>query len=622
MLEFKYPYTDTSVLNLDWFLEQFKLLVEEWKSTEEKWAEMQQNFQTLESTVQTFTTFVENYFENLDVQQEINNKLNAMALDGTLSDLLAPLVDDKLPDVVDTKLPGVVADQLSNEVAQQLPAEVAAQIDDAVAPGIPGAVTDWLDDNVNPVGSAVTIDSSLTIAGSAADAKVVGDILRNISYDGRTMKIIRPANTWHEGIWINNAESPSTSYYYSDKIAATPGDIIYVNNITRGAVTMRFVEFYDNNNTIVHQSLTSVDYYTVPLGAVSFIVTTYSQEISLKYLQIKQFTSLDKTRLVHNDLSIRNIDTILVGNQKYVLAQNIDNKKNCLYSFFGKFSQFGELEISHGDSGDYGAIKMRIDETYITIYDYQNNQMQQFTHGLTMTDFIFVTIKVQDTSFARAEVNVVTNGGSYKASSVIFFGSNGIIYAKPLYNMTDVEFVYTIMDLEKPVYIFGDSYIALADGNKWPSFAINDNDNNMLLCGFGGAKSKNEILSFRNIMQMGNPGYCCWLLGMNDADSGAINAEWLDYVQEVVTYCEDNDIVPILATIPNTPTVDNTYKNAWVKASGYKYIDFAKAVGAETAGSSWYTGMLSNDNIHPTSEGAKALWMQIITDCPEIINIY
>ena len=91
MLEFKYPYTDTSVLNLDWFLEQFKLLVEEWKSTEEKWAEMQQNFQTLESTVQTFTTFVENYFENLDVQQEINNKLDAMALDGTLSDLLAPL---------------------------------------------------------------------------------------------------------------------------------------------------------------------------------------------------------------------------------------------------------------------------------------------------------------------------------------------------------------------------------------------------------------------------------------------------------------------------------------------------------------------------------------------------
>ena len=175
MLEFKYPYTDTSVLNLDWFLEQFKLLVEEWRSTEEQWAVMQQNFQTLEGTVQTFTTFVENYFENLDVQQEINNKLDQMALDGTLSTLLAPLVDDKLPGVVDTKLPSVVADQLSNEVAQQLPAEVAAQIDDAVAPKVPPAVTSWLDDNVNPVGSAVTIDSSLTITGSAADAKVVGD---------------------------------------------------------------------------------------------------------------------------------------------------------------------------------------------------------------------------------------------------------------------------------------------------------------------------------------------------------------------------------------------------------------------------------------------------------------
>lgn len=173
----KYPYTDFSELNLDWFLEQFKLLVEEWKSTEEKWAEMQQNFQTLESTVQTFTNFVENYFENLDVQQEINNKLDAMALDGTLSDLLAPFVTSELPGVVTTQLPSEVTSQLPGVVTTQLPGVVADQIDAAVAPEVPGAVTTWLNANVDPVGSAVTIDSSLSIAGSAADAKIVGDLI-------------------------------------------------------------------------------------------------------------------------------------------------------------------------------------------------------------------------------------------------------------------------------------------------------------------------------------------------------------------------------------------------------------------------------------------------------------
>lgn len=36
-------------------------------------------------------------------------------------------------------------------------------------------VTDWLDDNVTPVGSAVTVDNSLSISGAAADAKITGD---------------------------------------------------------------------------------------------------------------------------------------------------------------------------------------------------------------------------------------------------------------------------------------------------------------------------------------------------------------------------------------------------------------------------------------------------------------
>ena len=38
-------------------------------------------------------------------------------------------------------------------------------------------VTDWLDDNVTPVGSAVVVDSSLSVGGAAADAKATGDAI-------------------------------------------------------------------------------------------------------------------------------------------------------------------------------------------------------------------------------------------------------------------------------------------------------------------------------------------------------------------------------------------------------------------------------------------------------------
>ena len=75
----KYPYTDFHELNLDWFLEEFKKLTE--KVTD------------LDSTVEEFTAFVTDYFDDLDVQQEINKKLDAMKADGSLAAILQPLVD-------------------------------------------------------------------------------------------------------------------------------------------------------------------------------------------------------------------------------------------------------------------------------------------------------------------------------------------------------------------------------------------------------------------------------------------------------------------------------------------------------------------------------------------------
>ena len=83
--------------------------------------------------------------------------------------------------------------------------------------------------------------------------------------------------------------------------------------------------------------------------------------------------------------------------------------------------------------------------------------------------------------------------------------------------------------------------------------------------------------------------------------------------------CEEIGCIPILATIPNTPTVTNVYKNLVVKNSGYRYIDFAKAVNAESVNSTWYPNMLSNDNVHPTPLGARVLAMRVLIDFPEIM---
>ena len=186
----KYPYTDFSELNLDWFLSEFKKLKEDWETTSGQWDQMQLDFQTLEGTVRTFTTFVENYFENLDVQDEINNKLDALVADGTLSTLLAPLVEENIGDAVAAQIGDTVADQIDGAVAGQIDGAVADQIGAAVATPAATATTAWLTANVDPVGSAVVVDSSLTISGAAADAEVTGDRIKALFDDINTdMKI-------------------------------------------------------------------------------------------------------------------------------------------------------------------------------------------------------------------------------------------------------------------------------------------------------------------------------------------------------------------------------------------------------------------------------------------------
>lgn len=87
---------------------------------------------SLTESFNTLQSFVDNYFNNLDVQEEIDNKLDLMASDGTLSAMVRP---------------------------------VAAAM-------IPSLVAQWLEDNITPTTPAV--DKTLAITGAAADARETG----------------------------------------------------------------------------------------------------------------------------------------------------------------------------------------------------------------------------------------------------------------------------------------------------------------------------------------------------------------------------------------------------------------------------------------------------------------
>lgn len=117
-----WPYSDLHSMNLDWIIETIQTYT-------------QRTDEALE-TVEEKVAYIDSFFNNLDVQQEINNKLDEMSESGDLARLLQPIAEA----------------WLAGEVPQE--------------------VTNWLNNNITP-GSGV-VDASLSVSGAAADARAAG----------------------------------------------------------------------------------------------------------------------------------------------------------------------------------------------------------------------------------------------------------------------------------------------------------------------------------------------------------------------------------------------------------------------------------------------------------------
>lgn len=88
----------------------------------------------LHTAYEQLQTYVNDYFVSLDVQEEIDNKLDEMAIDGSLTEIVSPFI----PDIVE----------------------------------------EWLNDHITP--TTPLIDNTLSVPGAGADSKTVGDIIGEI----------------------------------------------------------------------------------------------------------------------------------------------------------------------------------------------------------------------------------------------------------------------------------------------------------------------------------------------------------------------------------------------------------------------------------------------------------
>lgn len=169
-----FPYSNFHEMNMDEILKILKTMQEEWNATKAEWA--------------SYKDFIDNYFANLDVGEEVLQALRTMASTGELNTVIDPTI--------------------ATETAS------------------------WLSEHITPTTPAV--DSSLSIAGAAADAKVTGDkineLLNDINIDVRNTIYNDNELSFDSEIEFEQGQFTSTGEQENAYWIRTPLESLFDNN--------------------------------------------------------------------------------------------------------------------------------------------------------------------------------------------------------------------------------------------------------------------------------------------------------------------------------------------------------------------------------------------------------
>lgn len=494
-------------------------------------------------------------------------------------------------------------------------------------------------DRVNTlIDEKTTNDLSGEVTGKvvgAVKAKEIENILTNAarSYEAEFTPdpiFVREFTRGYHSVGGGDYPSLESEMGYTNQIPVNAGDIITATQNGSNAATLRFVTAYvDGVADVGKGDSTGVNVsYTVPEGVTSVVVTIYAYIAIATKPAVKRSIpaySINKYNTKKNDFGQWNKKLSTMVNGDFISFPWQDIKHQEVYAFSANITTFSKIIIGRYVTNTYKS-KMTIDETNVTLRDYNGTETTQ-AHGLTMTDNIQVRIEKKDSNYLN-KITITSGGNVYECTNLdtyFWVGDSG----NPRFEsdgslLTDVSASYTSRHINKPIWLFGDSYFSFYP-ERWTYYLIQDSyQDNCLINGFAGEGSGQALNGLKKLLAVSTPKYIVWCLGMNDPDSAeAVSSAWNTAYEELKTICADAGITLILATIPNakgttTPYLHD-YKNAIIKSSGYRYIDFAAAVNADAEGN-WIAGTLDVDGIHPTVLGAKCLYYRVLADFPEITS--
>ena len=261
------------------------------------------NIESMLAAYENLQYYVNHWFDTVDLTNECYDALNRMAENGELDALIEPFVAERIDDVVAEQIGGAVSGQIDDVVAEQIGPVVETKVTEPTVT----AVETWLNENVDPVGSAVVVDKSLSVSGAAADAEITGESVEDSTGNKRYI----PTNGYYISLSGATTDFSPTESGGSEYIVlpCVEGDEFNVTG--RSGNNGRCYGFVDGNGNVLVAAAANTTYENLlivaPADSAYLVANSYNSSLVLY-----------KNNLLKNKVEKNTNELSLIGSKKII----------------------------------------------------------------------------------------------------------------------------------------------------------------------------------------------------------------------------------------------------------------------------------------------------------------